>query len=103
MQKSTKTTDRKLALKLAVEWEEMSAKGKQGALVEAQVRRVVSEIVEQATGEVLHFAKAEDYFADWLKSKEHSTAKATFAKYKQGAREFVDSLGARAARPARCE
>jgi integrase len=81
LKKSTKTTDRKLALKLALEWEEMSAKGKQGALVEAQVRRVVSEIVEQATGEVLHFAKA------------------TFAKYKQGAREFVDSLGARAALP----
>ena len=99
LKKSTKTTERKLALKLALEWEEMSAKGKQGALVEAQVRRVVSEIVEQATGEVLHFAKAADYFGDWLKSKEHSTAKATFAKYKQGAREFVDSLGARAALP----
>jgi integrase len=99
MQKSTRTTDRKLAFKLAMEWEGISAKGKQGALVEAQVRRVVSEIVEQATGEVLHFAKAADYFTDWLKSKEHSTSKATFAKYKQGAREFVDSLGARAALP----
>ncbi len=99
MQKSTKTTDRKLAMKLAVEWEEMASKGKKGALVAAQVRKVVSEIVEQATGEPLHFAKAADYFDDWLKSKEHSTAKATFAKYKQGAREFVDSLGVRAALP----
>jgi len=99
LKKSTGTTDKKLALRLAMEWEDLAARGRKGQITAEQFRRVVSEIAEQATGEPLHFAKAGDYFKEWLTSKERSTKPATFAKYKQGIREFITSLGTRAAIP----
>jgi integrase len=98
-QKSTGTTDRRLALKMAVEWESLAISGKKGTLVTAQARRVVSEIVEQATGEPLHFSTAEDYLSEWLKTQQGAISAASFLKYSQAIREFIKSLGSRATFP----
>jgi integrase len=95
-QKSTGTSNRADALRLAVEWERLAKDGRGKRLVAAQARKVISEITEQATGEPLHYKNASEYLQEWLRNNEGTTSKATFAKYQQVARDFLKSLGARA-------
>ena len=95
-QKSTRTTNRADALRLAVEWERLAKEGREKRLVAAQARKVISEITEQATGEPLHYKSAQEYFQEWLRNNEGATSKATFAKYQQVGRDFLKSLGERA-------
>lgn len=99
MKKSTGTTDRKLALSMAVEWEKAAMSGKQGTLVEAKARTVLSEILEQATGKPLHFASVADFFADWLKDKKGAASEKTALKYTQTSQNFLSALGTRSGVP----
>ena len=99
LKKSTKTTDRKLALKIAVEWENAAHAGRGNRLVESQVRRVFSEIMEQATGSPIHFHACRDWFTEWLAGKDGTTAPRTLVKYKQVANDFLTHLGIRAELP----
>ncbi|MEI6714156.1 MAG: site-specific integrase [Verrucomicrobiota bacterium] len=95
VRKSTKTTDKKLADRLAVEWEELADAGRKGSLTETQARKVVSEIVEKATGTPLQFATAADYLTEWIKTQDGAIELASFRKYSQAIREFIESLGDR--------
>jgi integrase len=99
LKKSTKTKDRAKALKLAVEWEALANKGRKGELVVAQVRKVVSELVEQATGESLHFQTVSEYFTHWKKQWHAGKAKNTAVKYTQTVDSFLKALGKRATQP----
>ena len=97
--KSTKTTDKRLALKLAIEWEDLSNAGKRGMLVASQARKVVSEIAERATGEPLQFKTASEFLNAWLAGREGAKATSTVLKYKQAVREFIAHLDKRALMP----
>lgn len=97
--KSTKTTDKKRAAKLAVEWEELSTAGKQGTLMAAQARKVVAEITELATGHPLHFKSVAEFLNAWIAGRVGAKAEATLLKYKQATREFLTHLGKRANLP----
>ena len=99
LKKSTKTEDRKLALKIALEWENAAHAGRGNRLVESQVRRVLSEIMEQATGSPIHFHTCRDWFTEWLAGKDGTTAPRTLVKYKQVAHDFLTHLGGRAGLP----
>jgi integrase len=99
IKKSTKTADRSKAMKMAVEWENLAKKGREGALVDSQARRVVAEIFEQATGSPLHFKSVEEYFTNWLQNKQGATKEATFGKYKQIAESFLGFMGKRVKSP----
>ena len=80
VQKSTKTTDRAKALKIAIELEALAKQGRESVLVDSQVRRVVAELYERSTGSPLHFKSVEEYFTNWLQNKQGSTKEATFGK-----------------------
>lgn len=95
-QKSTGTTNRSDALRVALEWERLAKDGRGKRLVVAQVRKVISEITEQVTGEALHYKSVKEYFQEWLRNNESATSTATFAKYRQVSRDFLASLGSRA-------
>ena len=99
MKKSTRTKDRAKALKIAVELEALANKGREGVLVDTQVRRVVAELYEQSTGTPLHFKSVEEYFGNWVMNKKGSTKVTTFGKYKQIADSFLSFLGKRAKTP----
>ncbi len=86
-------------MKLAVKWEELATAGRRGALVEAQARKVIAEITEQATGHPLQFKNVEDFLNSWLAGRAGARAEATLFKYKQAVREFLTHLGKRAALP----
>jgi integrase len=94
-QKSTKTTDRRLALEMAVQWEKAAMAGRSGTITEAQTRKVLNEILEAATGESMHFATVKDFFADWLKDKEGAKKTRTTQKYAPLTKSFLSSLGKR--------
>ena len=95
-QKSTKTTDRRLALEMAVQWEKVALAGRAGTITEAQTRKVLNEILEAATGEPMHFATVKDFFADWMKDKEGAKKTRTSQKYAPLTTSFLSSLGKRA-------
>lgn len=97
--KSTGTTDRQLALRMAVEWERLAKMGRAGALNETQLRKVLSEISEEARGIPLHFASASEYLNAWLKKMDGAVELASFRKYSQAIKEFILSLGDRSRLP----
>ncbi len=97
--RSTKTTDRTLAMRMAADWERLAKSGRAGSVVAAQVRKVVAELVEQATGEPLHFQTVADYFTHWKTQWDAGKAKNTAIKYTQTVDSFLNALGKRATQP----
>jgi hypothetical protein len=53
-------------------------------------------MVEYSTGETLTNYTTKSWFAEFLKNKSGATAKATFARYTQVTRDFLEHLGTRA-------
>jgi integrase len=95
-QKTTKQRERRVALRMAIELERLAAKGRAGTLTEAQARKVVSEIVEDATGEPLQFHTVRAWFEEWLAGKKGAVDPKSLTKYEQVTSDFLDHLGARA-------
>lgn len=94
-QRSTKLTDRKKALAMAMKWEEASA----GRITEAQARRVLSDIHEQVHGHPLNSPSTSDYMAQWLGRKTGETAEVTLQAYKHVAHDFGAFLQERVSEP----
>lgn len=94
-QRSTKMTERKGAMKLAVMWEEASSK----RITEAQARRVLSAIHEQIHGTPLSSPSVTEYVAQWLARKKGETRAVTHAVYRHAAEEFAAFLGDKASQP----
>src|SRR5439155_24046535 len=97
LKKSTKTTDKELAKKMAAEWESIGKAGRAGRLIESQCRKVVSEIYEQATGKPLHYVTARSWLKQWIEDKKsEKVSDRTLLKYEQIVREFLAHLGSKA-------
>lgn len=86
---STKTTERKAALKLADEYE-AAARGRRTA---TKARRVISRLHAEITGEVLPSSSVRSFVAAWLLEKK-TTAKATQGFYKNSTSQFLTHLDA---------
>jgi integrase len=67
--RSTKTSDRRLANRLADEWQTAAAKAREGVLVEAQTRKVFDEIRSHVGQEPLRSQTVESFFRQWLNGK----------------------------------
>jgi integrase len=98
LKKSTKTTDKKLAEKLADEWEQLAKAGRAGRLTESHCRKVIAEMYERTIGEPLHFHTAREYLTEWVESKKNETELRAFLKYKQIVNEFLAFVGRKADR-----
>ena len=98
LKRSTKTTDRKLALKLADEWEQLEKLAGQGRLTESHCRKVIAQMYERAVGEPLHFRTAREYLSEWVESKRNETELRTYWKYRQTTDEFLAHVGVKADR-----
>lgn len=91
--RTTKTTDRKLAEKLAAQYEEAANK-KKTAL---NTRRVIQELHASITGEDLVFPTIRQHFERWLESKQGGeVAVATLVFYQGATKKFLTWLGRRA-------
>jgi hypothetical protein len=94
-QRSTKTANRRVAFKIASEWEEAARR----RLTESQARRVLSDIHELIHGAPLSSPTVADYVAQWLARKKGETTGVTFKLYEHTANEFRDWLADKATQP----
>jgi len=92
LKRSTKTTDRKLAVKLANSWEEAARR----RITEGQARRVISDIYAMVSGDGLSASNIREFFDSWLTRKKLETGPSTFTKYRNTATQFLAFLGDRA-------
>jgi integrase len=99
VKRSTKKTDRDEAMTIALEYERAERSARDGVLTEAQCRRVLSDILERTTGDHIRHVTVEDFFRDWLASKEAAKADGTAARYKNTVELFLAHIGKRAQRP----
>ena len=98
LKKSTKTTDRKLAQRLADEWEGLEKLAGEKRLTESHCRKVIAQMYERTTGEPLHFHTARGWLIEWIESKKNETELRAFLKYKQIINEFLAHMGNKADR-----
>src|SRR5436190_20456942 len=98
LKRSTKTTDKKLAQRLAEEWEQLEKLAGKGRLTESHCRKVIAQLYERTVGEPLHFKTAREHLADWVASKKNETELRTYSKYRQIVDEFLTHVGVKADR-----
>jgi integrase len=89
VQRSTKTTDRKMAAKIADQWEGVA----RNRATEAQTRRVLSVLHEQIHGAPLSNASVQSYADQWLARKKVEIRAVTYAAYKGALGSFLGHLG----------
>jgi integrase len=96
--RSTKTTDRKLAQKMADEWEALEKLAGEKRLTESQCRKVIAQMYERTVGEPLHFKTAREYLTEWVESKKNETELRAWLKYDQIVTDFLAYIGMKADR-----
>jgi integrase len=96
--RSTKTTDPKLARRLADEWEQLEKLAGQKRLTESQCRKVIAEMYERTIGEPLHFRTAREYLAEWLENTKADVEVRSYLRYFQIIHEFLAHVGVKADR-----
>lgn len=90
--RSTKTTDKKLAQKLADQFEEES----RGRPTANQARRVLTDIYRRLAGKEMPTTTVREYLASFVNRKRPEVAPATLAYYEGHARRFLEWLGTKA-------
>ncbi len=92
LKRSTKERSRRLAMRIANEYEAAAA-GKRTA---KQVRQVIETLHREITGQVLETRTVAAFVAEWLEEKKPETSLATFRAYKTHSDKLLAFLGARA-------
>jgi integrase len=95
-QKSTgvpKDGDKRLAQKIADDFDNASRLARAGMFNEARARKVLNDILERAGEDKLHTDTVETYLKDWLKGKDNE---GTSERYTHTVELFLESLGAKA-------
>lgn len=94
-QRSTKTSDRREAQRIANKYEDAARKAKKGKLVEAQARQVIKDIYEVVAEETLPSSTILDYSKEWLTKKEPEVSEKTLSRYGLVIQHFLELLGDR--------
>ena len=94
LKRSTKTTDKKLALQIAQEYEAATRVKR----TTSQVRKVIAELHEQLNKEALPNKTIKEFVAEWLERKEPEVAGSTLVFYKVATGKFLRWLEADADR-----
>jgi integrase len=97
VQRSTKQTSRKAALKIAEQWEEAARQ----RITESQAHKVISDIVETVHGKALDGATLAEHAESWLRQKRGEVAETTFKAYEGAIRSLLAFVGPKAAQPIR--
>jgi integrase len=99
--KSTREKNRSNALRLALEWERLGERAREGRLILAECKKEVREIYERATGQKIDSPSVRKFFQKCLAQKQQR-------RYSSAVERFLDSLGATAeqsiddVKPAHC-
>lgn len=99
LKRSTKTTDKRQALQIALELERVEKQASAGAITTVQLRKVLNDVSEKINGDTLIAPSVEDYFKDWMKGITARNRAATLERYGKTVRLFLAGLNGRAQKP----
>lgn len=97
-QRSTKTTDRREAQRVANNFEDASREGRAGRLTEHQARKVIADIFAIANKDQLPSSTIRDFCTSWLQRKELESEPRTHERYTTAIGHFLDFMGSKAER-----
>jgi integrase len=95
-QRSTGTTDRREAQRIANQFEDAAGEGRRRLLTEARARQVIADIYALANRDTLPSSTVRSFFSSWLKRKELEAGEKTHIRYGVTVMQFLDFLGSRA-------
>jgi integrase len=96
LKKSTRCVDKRAARLVLNGFEAGELLAASGNATEDQIRRVMAETIERATGRKVVDPSIAAHLAAWLKSEEATIADSSLERYRQVIGEFQSFLGARA-------
>src|SRR6266516_2604330 len=92
LQRSTGTTNRKDAERIAYQYEEVARRLK----TEAQIRRVMSDLYQAISGSPLPSGGIRKFLEAWIDRKRVEYAERTRERYESVVTKFIEHLGAKA-------
>jgi integrase len=96
LKKSTKLTSKSKALEIARTLDKASREAREHRLTEARARELLSEVLQNVSGESLRVFTLADWFEHFSAQKSKSRARQTAARHKQLSKEFIEFLESRA-------
>jgi hypothetical protein len=96
LEKSTKETNRKRALEVALALEQAESMARRGTLTATRVRQLLGEVLDRVGGDEIPTHTAESWLQGFVKNKAVSTSESTLASYRNAINGFLASLGRRA-------
>jgi integrase len=90
---STKQTDKKKALLIAVEWERVELQARRTAVSTRQIQKVFNDLLEKTNEQTIVTPSTEKYLRDWLTGIETKKSQGTFERYKHTVDLFLKHLG----------
>jgi len=99
LKKSTKTTDRRAAVQIALDLERVEQQARAGTLTTTQLQKVLNDVSEKVTGDSIVGPSIEAYLTDWLAGVDVRNSKGTRERYGNTVRLFLEQLDDRAKKP----
>lgn len=96
--RSTGTSDRRKAQRIANEFEDAARAASEGRFIESRARQTIADIFAMANPETLPSSTTSDFLTAWLKRKELEAGDKTHAKYTSVISQFKDHLGSKGQR-----
>lgn len=97
--RSTGASDKRKALKIALEFEKAAKMGAEGRMTEKRARETLAVIFAVANQDALPVSTADEFFAQWLRVKGIENKESTVAEYRKTAERLKESLGPKVNRP----
>ena len=99
VKRSTKQTDKRKALLIAVEYERIESQSRNAGVSTRQMQRVLNDMLEKTNEEAIVTPTTEKYLRDWLTTIETKKSAGTFERYAHTIDLFLEHLGAFARSP----
>ena len=99
LKRSTKTSDRAAALRIALDLERVERQARAGVLVTGQLQKVLNDVSENLTGDSLLVPSVEAYLNEWLEDVAVRNRPKTLISYRIAVKFFLEHLGPKAQRP----
>jgi len=97
-QRSTEATDRRVAMRLALEWEKAAKETKLNTFTTDKARRVLNEMLS-LTGQGIDNQTTREFAAAWIKTKTTTRAASTAVTYEPVIDGFLKTLGKKSEAP----
>lgn len=96
---STKRTNRNEAMVIAQNLEHAESQARDSLITESRCRDILSDILQKASGKVIHHPTIRQHLKSWLDGKSISAKASSYDRYRGTIDRFLESLAARADRP----